>query len=140
MLWRPLADKTSNSSRVYTGGTDSLVRLWRADLGADQEPDVAVEAAEAITSLATGVCVERIKRRACLTHAQRDCWFSGSTDTEVRRYEHAIPEMSGLVTSANGVPIRCAVVDPQGKKIAVTSECVALDPINLDIHNREVSL
>lgn len=105
-----------DGSRVYTGGTDSLVRLWRADLGADQEPDVAVEAAEAITSLATG----------------RDCWFSGSTDTEVRRYEHAISEMSGLVTSANGVPIRCVAVDPQGKKIAVTSDEPIVKIIDLE--------
>lgn len=43
--------------RVYTGGADTLVRIWRTDLGADQEPDAAVEASEGITSVAAGVSV-----------------------------------------------------------------------------------
>lgn len=41
--------------RIYTGGADSLVRVWNAERGADQEPDSAIEAQEAVTTVATGV-------------------------------------------------------------------------------------
>ena len=40
---------------MYTGGRDSLVRIWETDGGADQEPDVALEAEDAITSLTSSV-------------------------------------------------------------------------------------
>ncbi|OBZ68085.1 Minichromosome loss protein 1 [Grifola frondosa] len=95
-----------DGSRVYTGGTDALVRIWRTDLGADQEPDVAIEAVEGISTLATG----------------NDCWLSGSEDAEVRRYTHAKADLEGLVTNAMGVAIRCVAVDPKGKRVAVTSD------------------
>ena len=42
--------------RIYTGGADSLVRIWNTDRGADQEPDTALEAAEAVTAVTAGVC------------------------------------------------------------------------------------
>ncbi|KAI0930326.1 hypothetical protein AcW1_009052 [Taiwanofungus camphoratus] len=95
-----------DGSRVYTGGADTLVRIWRTDLGADQEPDAAVEASEGITSVAAG----------------HDCWFSGSEDTEVRKYGHGKAGLTGLVTTAAGVAIRCLAVDPKGGRIAVTSD------------------
>ena len=40
---------------VYTGGSDALVRIWEANSGTDQEPDTALDAAEAITALAVEV-------------------------------------------------------------------------------------
>ncbi|PCH43744.1 hypothetical protein WOLCODRAFT_122518 [Wolfiporia cocos MD-104 SS10] len=95
-----------DGSYIYTGGTDALVRIWRAELGADQEPDAALEAVESVTTLAAG----------------RDCWFSGSEDAEVRRYTHGKPKLEGLVTSAIGVAIRDVAVDPKGARIAVTSD------------------
>lgn len=42
-------------SHIYTGGTDSLARVWKADAGTDQEPEAALEAMEAITCVAAGV-------------------------------------------------------------------------------------
>ena len=43
------------SSLLYTGGHDALVRIWKTDLGADQEADAAMEAAEDVTSVDVGV-------------------------------------------------------------------------------------
>lgn len=40
---------------IYTGGADSLVRVWKTELGTDQEPDAALDAMESITCLATAV-------------------------------------------------------------------------------------
>ena len=42
--------------RVYTGGADSLVRLWDPELGEEQEPPSAAEAADEVTTIAAGVC------------------------------------------------------------------------------------
>jgi chromosome transmission fidelity protein 4 len=91
---------------AYTGGSDTLVRIWRTDQGPDQEPDTAVEAAEGVTCLAEG----------------KDCWLSGSDDAEVRRYTKGKPELDGLVTSVVGVPVRSIAIDPQGSRVVVTSE------------------
>ena len=54
--------------------------------------------------------------------------MSGSKDGDVRRYEKfkpgsdAKPALEGLVTGAHGVSIRCVAPDPDGKRVAVTSE------------------
>ena len=39
----------------YTGGSDSLVRIWQMDKDQYQEPEVAYEADEGITSIACSV-------------------------------------------------------------------------------------
>lgn len=41
---------------IYTGGADCLGRIWKTDHGTDQDPDAAMEAGEAITCVASGVC------------------------------------------------------------------------------------
>ena len=41
--------------RVYTGGADTLVRIWDPELGEDQEPPSAAEATDEVTALAAGV-------------------------------------------------------------------------------------
>lgn len=51
---------------LYTGGSDSLVRIWRTDKGTDQEPDIALDACEAVTSVDVGV-------RAHDTHDATNC-------------------------------------------------------------------
>jgi chromosome transmission fidelity protein 4 len=91
---------------AYTGGSDTLVRIWRTDQGADQEPEISTDASEGITSLS----------------ASKGVWLSGSEDGDVRSYLAGAPEMEGMVTSAIGVPTRCVAVDPKGKRVAVTSE------------------
>ncbi|KAK7692601.1 hypothetical protein QCA50_004233 [Cerrena zonata] len=104
-----------DGSRIYTGGSDSLVRIWKTNLGADQEPDSAVEAMEAITSVTTG----------------NGTWFSGSEDADVRQYDKDKTESCGLITTAIGVPIRCVAVEPNGKRIAVTSDETTVKVIDL---------
>ncbi|KII92369.1 hypothetical protein PLICRDRAFT_102810 [Plicaturopsis crispa FD-325 SS-3] len=101
---------------AFTGGSDTLVRIWHTNLGADQEPDAAAEAAEGITSVASA----------------NDCWLSGCADSEVRRYVQGKAELDGLVTSAIGVAIRCVAVDPKGKRVAVTSDELAVKLIELE--------
>ncbi|KAI0727995.1 hypothetical protein C8Q72DRAFT_974843 [Fomitopsis betulina] len=105
-----------DGSRVYTGGVDSLVRIWRTDLGSEQEPDAAVEANEGVTCLAAG----------------SEAWFSGSHDSEVRKYAIDRTEMDGLVTSAAGVAIRSMAVNPNGGRIAVTSDEPIVKVIDLE--------
>lgn len=41
---------------AYTGGTDCLVRIWRTDQGADQEPLVAAHANDSINTVSAAVC------------------------------------------------------------------------------------
>ena len=41
---------------IYTGGADSLGRIWKTDQGTDQDPDAEMEAGESITCVAVGVC------------------------------------------------------------------------------------
>lgn len=96
------------SSHAFTGGQDCLVRIWKMDEGADQEPDMATEADQAITSVA----------------ATSDCWISASEDGEVRRYVKDRSDLDGLVTTTAGIAIRNIAFDPKGKRVAVASECV----------------
>lgn len=42
-------------SYIYTGGADSIARIWRPELGTDQEPDTASEAIEPVTTIAAAV-------------------------------------------------------------------------------------
>lgn len=42
-------------SYIYTGGADSIARIWRPELGTDQEPETAPEAMESVTTIATAV-------------------------------------------------------------------------------------
>lgn len=59
---------------------------------------------------------------------QNDGWLSGSDDSCVRRYAKSSTELESLVTQTSSFPVRCIAVDPKGKCVAVTSECVCLTP------------
>ncbi|KAI0342000.1 hypothetical protein BDW22DRAFT_1331357 [Trametopsis cervina] len=104
-----------DGAHIYTGGSDSLVRLWTAELGTDQEPSVALEAMEGITCLATG----------------SNSWLSGSEDSEVRQYVSGKPDLEALITSAIGVPIRSIAVDPRSSRVAVASDDPPIKVIDL---------
>ncbi|KAH7923714.1 WD40 repeat-like protein [Leucogyrophana mollusca] len=101
---------------AYTGGSDSLVRIWHTDEGEDQEPDIATEANEGVTTVT----------------AANDYWLSGSEDSEVRRYPTGKNELDGLVTSAVGVAVRSLAVDPRGRRVAVTSDELSVKLIDLE--------
>lgn len=54
-------------SYAYTGGCDSLVRIWRTESGIDEEPDTALDAEDPITALATDVRIPQTIHVSCLT-------------------------------------------------------------------------
>ncbi|PPQ99766.1 hypothetical protein CVT24_009669 [Panaeolus cyanescens] len=97
---------SADGSRAFTGGKDCLVRIWKMSEGAEQEPEAATEAEGDVTCLAT----------------TSDCWLSGSEDTEVRRYAKDSNQLEGVVTTTSGVSVRCISIDPEGKRVAVTSD------------------
>ncbi|KAJ8597474.1 WD40 repeat-like protein [Rhizopogon salebrosus TDB-379] len=101
---------------AYTGGLDTLVRIWHTDEGEDQEPEAAYEADEGITAVA----------------AASDCWLSGGHDSEVRRYLPGKAQFVGLVASLAGAPIRSLAVDPSGRRVAVASDELSVKIIDLD--------
>ncbi|KAG2756173.1 hypothetical protein P692DRAFT_20826324 [Suillus brevipes Sb2] len=101
---------------AYTGGLDTLVRIWHTDQGEDQEPEAAYEADEGITAVA----------------AAEGCWLSGGHDSDVRKYLPGKAQFDGLVTSAAGASIRCLAVDPSGKRVAVASDELSVKIVDLD--------
>ncbi|KAF8843017.1 WD40 repeat-like protein [Paxillus ammoniavirescens] len=100
----------------YTGGSDSLVRIWQMDKDQYQEPEVAYEADEGITALASA----------------DDYWLSGSKDSEVRSYPHGKPDLHGLIMNAAGVCVRALAVDPTGKRVAIATDETTVKIIDLD--------
>ncbi|KAF9237545.1 hypothetical protein BU15DRAFT_75916 [Melanogaster broomeanus] len=100
----------------YTGGSDSLVRIWQMDKDQYQEPEVAYEADEGITAIASA----------------NDYWLSGSKDSEVRSYTHGKPDLRGLVMNAPGVCIRALAVDPTGKRVAVATDETTVKIVDLN--------
>lgn len=84
------------------------MRIWRTDKGEDQEPEIQPDANEGIT---------------CLS-ASKERWLSGSEDSEVRSFKAGENGLEDMITSAIGVSVRCVAIDPKGKRVAVTSECV----------------
>ncbi|CAA7260577.1 unnamed protein product [Cyclocybe aegerita] len=102
--------------RAFTGGQDCIVRIWKVNEGAEQEPSTAAEAEDAITCVA----------------AADDYWFSGSEDTEVRRYFKDSNQFDAPLTSFAGVPVRYITVDPKGRRVAVTSDELFVKVVDME--------
>ncbi|KAG7446498.1 WD40 repeat-like protein [Guyanagaster necrorhizus] len=113
---------SKDGSRAFTGGQDCIVRLWRMDEGAEQEPEVAPDADLPVTCIA-----------ACA-----DYWLSGSEDALVRRYLKNTNEYDGYAASVNGVSVRCLAIDAKGRRLAVGSDELSVkvidmeDPVNVN--------
>ncbi|KAF5326398.1 hypothetical protein D9611_000497 [Ephemerocybe angulata] len=107
---------SKDGSRVFTGGADSLVRIWDVGQGADNEPDTAAEAEGPITWI----------------EAAEDCWLSSSEDSEVRRYAKDSTSYEAPITSAAGVSVRCIAIDPQARKVAVASDELFVKVVDME--------
>ncbi|KAL4078553.1 hypothetical protein V8B97DRAFT_1865745 [Scleroderma yunnanense] len=106
----------------YTGGSDSLVRIWNMDKDQYQEPEVAYEADEGITAIASA----------------NDVWLSASHDSQVRSYLHG--NLQGLILKAAGVSIRALAVDPVGKRVAVATDDTVVKIIDINEITNVISL
>lgn len=121
----PASQLIQMDRRAFTGGRDCIVRIWKVNEGADQEPSTAVEAEDAITCVGAAVSMDHWNCFMTLMKlVQDDYWFSGSEDTEVRRYLRDSNEFDAPLTTVAGVPVRYVAIDPKGRRVAVTSECV----------------
>ncbi|EIW83036.1 WD40 repeat-like protein [Coniophora puteana RWD-64-598 SS2] len=101
---------------AYTGGSDSIVRIFHVEKGKDQEPDAAAEAEDNITALT----------------AANECWLSASEDSYIRTYTAGKNTFNGLAGSVKGATINCIAVDPKGKRIAVASDELMVKISDLD--------
>ncbi|KAI6125763.1 hypothetical protein EV401DRAFT_2055604 [Pisolithus croceorrhizus] len=108
----------------YTGGSDSLVRIWNMEKDQYQEPEVAYEADEGITTIASS----------------NDYWLSGSHDSEVRSYVHGKPDLQGLISKAAGVSIRDLAVDPAGKRVAIATDETTVKVVDIKEITNVISL
>ncbi|KAI6046131.1 hypothetical protein EDC04DRAFT_2865000 [Pisolithus marmoratus] len=117
----------------YTGGSDSLVRIWNMDKDQYQEPEVAYEADEGITSLSSS----------------DDYWLSGSHDSEVRSYVHGKPDLHGLVSKAAGwilldghrKCVRKVSWHPSGNLLVRRQPVVLMEPVIVwDISGQEARI
>lgn len=62
MFFQSLSTLSDPIRLSYTGGSDSVVRIWNMDKDQYQEPELAYEADEGITALASTVSLSPLTR------------------------------------------------------------------------------
>ncbi|KAG8694965.1 hypothetical protein FRC09_009480 [Ceratobasidium sp. 395] len=112
-----------DGKRLYTGGSDSLMRVWDTAAGAEQEPHVLSEATLDVLSM------------DC---SETSC-YSASKDSSVRQYDTS-NEFTDLVTEAAGLCIRGVAVSPGGQWLAVCTEDTVVKLINTTVTSRIFTL
>ncbi|KAG8715772.1 hypothetical protein FRC11_000067 [Ceratobasidium sp. 423] len=110
---------SGDGKRLYTGGNDSLVRVWDTALGAEQEPQVLGEATLDVMSI---------------TCSDSSC-YTASKDSSVRHYD-ATNEFTELVAEAAGLCVRCIALSPDSQWLAVCTEDTVVKIINTTTTSR----
>ncbi|KAF5390153.1 hypothetical protein D9757_002927 [Collybiopsis confluens] len=103
-----------DGKHVFTGGSDCTVRIWTVEK--ESEPEIANDADDAITSIATS----------------DDYWLSSCEDSRVRRYVKDRDQFHDDVTECASLPVRCIALDSQGKRLAVASDNPVAKIINME--------
>ncbi|ORX33917.1 hypothetical protein BD324DRAFT_584077 [Kockovaella imperatae] len=96
---------TPDGKTVFTGGTDCLVRIHKADDPAS-EPSFHDNHTEPITSLA----------------CSRSHLVTASLDNIARVFSYPQNDFEGYITRSSGVPIRWVSIDPKGERVAVCGD------------------
>ncbi|PPQ90540.1 hypothetical protein CVT25_015854 [Psilocybe cyanescens] len=110
---------TKDGEYSFTGGQDAIVSIWKTDEGLDGEPALALDADFAITAVASA----------------DDCWLSGDSEGNVRLYSRNSNKIDGLLTTVT-LPVRCLAFDPNGRRVAVTSDDKWVKVVDIEDTNR----
>ncbi|KAK4685805.1 chromosome transmission fidelity protein 4, partial [Tremellales sp. Uapishka_1] len=108
-----------DGSTIFTGGTDCLVRIHKAD-EPDSEPGFHDNHTDAVTTL---TCSS--------SHL-----ITGSTDNIVRQFSYPENDFQGFVTRSAGIPIRWVSVDKQGERVAVCSDDLLVKIVHVNDTSR----
>ena len=122
-----LADASLGRRYIYTGGSESYIRVFESDPESTKEARLIEYCDEGITSLSCSVS-RIIATFQCTLELNGAIWqdeylCSAEEDGRVALHSHGTNEFVALVTRC-ALPIRSARFDPKGKRIAVTSESV----------------
>ncbi|QRV76452.1 Minichromosome loss protein 1 [Ceratobasidium sp. AG-Ba] len=112
-----------DGKKLYTGGSDSLMRVWDTAAGAEQEPHVLSDANEDVLTI------------DC---SETTCYM-GSKDSHLRQFDEN-NDFTQLVLNDAGLSIRCVAVSPDNQWLAVCTDDTIVKVINTTVTSRTFSL